>query len=116
MQDVALDCLLQHHSKSRLALLASLVQLAIPFCILFFFVLVFCTIHAWQWFRSSIPPDRHGLNMLLKVSTYAVLGFFYTSLAQAALNQLSCYQIDTPIPADTPYPQYLEVRCVHKLT
>lgn len=52
---------------------------------------------------------RSMLFKQLKVATYAVLGFFYTSLTQAALNIMSCYPIDAPVPADTPYPESLQV-------
>ncbi|KAL0038200.1 hypothetical protein WJX79_007783 [Trebouxia sp. C0005] len=107
---VALDCLLQHHSTSSLPLsvLSTLVQLAIPFCILLFFTLLFCGLHIWSWRRNGAKADRACLNRRLKVSTYAVLGFFYTSITQAALNQFSCYQIDSPIPLNTAYPQFLQ--------
>ncbi len=111
LQVVALDCLLQHHSTSSLPLsvLSTLVQLAIPFCILLFFTLLFCGLHVWSWRQNAAKADRAYLNRRLKVSTYAVLGFFYTSITQAALNQFSCYQIDSPIPLNTAYPQFLQV-------
>ena len=110
MQVVALDCLLQHQSSSPvpLSVLSILVQLAIPFCILLFFVLFFCLLHLLSWHKSGANPGWYSLRRRLKVTTYAVLGFFYTSLTQAALNLFSCYQIDYPIPADTPYPQFLQ--------
>jgi len=108
---VALDCLLQHHSTSSLPLsvLSTLVQLAIPFCILLFFTLLFCGLHIWSWRQNGAKADRACLKRRLQVSTYAVLGFFYTSITQAALNQFSCYQIDSPIPLNIAYPQFLQV-------
>ena len=110
MQVVALDCLLQHQRSSSLPLsvLSTLVQLAIPFCILLFFVLFFCLLHLWSWHKHGANPGWYSLRRRLKVTTYAVLGFFYTSLTQAALNLFSCYQIDYPVPAGTPYPQFLQ--------
>jgi len=111
LQVVALDCLLQHHSTSSLPLsvLSTLVQLAIPFCILLFFTLLFCGLHIWSWRQNGAKADRACLKRRLQVSTYAVLGFFYTSITQAALNQFSCYQIDSPIPLNIAYPQFLQV-------
>ena len=98
----------QHHRKARLSLLASLVQLAMPFCILLFFVLLFCSFHAWQWLRQGVKSDPHRLTRRLKVATYAVSNFFYTSLAQAALNQLFMLS-DSPILDGCPYRQFLQV-------
>ena len=108
---MALDCLLQHHSTSSLPLsvLSTLVQLAIPFCILLFFTLLFCGLHIWSWLQNGAKADRACLKRRLQVSTYAVLGFFYTSITQAALNQFSCYQIDSSIPLNIAYPQFLQV-------
>lgn len=111
MQVVALDCLLQRHSTSSLPLpiLSTLVQLAVPFCFLLFFVVFFCVLHIAAWHKAGANPGWHTLSRQLKVSTYAVLGFFYTSLTQASLNQFSCYEIDYPIPTNTPYPYFLQV-------
>ena len=90
LQVVALDCLLQHHMTSTsipLSVLSTLVQLAIPLCILLFFVLFFCFLHTWRRLCGS-PQRKQLLRKQLKVSTYAVLGFFFTSLTQASLNIL----------------------------
>ena len=112
LQVVALDCLLEHQSTSALpvSLLATLVQLAIPLCILLFFVLLFCGLHLWRWWWKGAKWDQACLNRRLSIAAYAVLGFFYTSFALAALNQFSCYHIDAPIPSGTPYPHLLQVR------
>ena len=107
---VALDCLLQHANQAAvpLSVLSTLVQLAIPLCILLFFILFFCSLHLCRRLRGMQQP-RSVLCKQLKVSTYAVLGFFFTSLTQASLSIFSCYQIDAPTPEDTPYPQNLQV-------
>ena len=109
MQVVALDCLLQHSNQSAIpvSVLSTLVQLAIPLCILLFFILFFLCLHACRGLKST-TQGRTLLHRQLKVSTYAVLGFFYTSLTQAILSIFSCYLIDAPIPSTTAYPQNLQ--------
>lgn len=108
LQVVALDCLLQHRSQHvPLSVLSTLVQLALPLCILILFVLFFSCRYIWRQFQGRQQP-RSVLSKQLKVSTYAVLAFFYTSLTQASLNTFSCYQIDAPIPSGTTYVDNLQ--------
>lgn len=108
LQVVALDCLLQHRSQRvPLSVLSTLVQLALPLCILVLFVLFFSCRYIWRRGQGRQQP-RCMLSKQLKVSTYAVLGFFYTSLTQASLNIFSCYQIDAPTPSGTPYVENLQ--------
>lgn len=109
LQVVALDCLLHHRSQHIPLSVGSIhVQLALPLCILVLFVLYFSCRYTWRKFLGRQQP-RNVLSKQLKVSTYAVLGFFYTLLTQASLNIFSCYQIDAPTPSGTLYAENLQV-------
>lgn len=116
VQVVALECLLQQRSQHAvipLSVLSSVVQLAIPLCILVLFLSFFTYRFFWRFLQGRQDP-RSFLSKQLKVSAYAVLGFFYTSLTQASLDTFSCYQIDTPVPSEIPYPDNLQASsCIH---
>lgn len=111
MQFVSLDCLLQYHqSQLPLAVSRVLVQIFLPFAILAFFCFVWLLVYLFL--QQQQPDGNRNLGWLTKkcqISAYSVLGFFYPSITQAALSIFSCYPIDAPVPANTPYKAFVMV-------
>ena len=83
----------------------TIVQIIVPIAMMGILMLGFCIYNAIV--RQAADPS--WLRRHIRITAFSVAGFFYPSLSQAALNIFSCFPVDTPIPADQPYRDFLLV-------
>ena len=104
MQVVPLDCLI-HYTNLPLHVSRTIIQIIVPIVMMGILMLAFCAYH----YAKGSTTDSSWLRRHIKITAFSVSGFFYPSLSQAALNIFSCFPIDTPVPWDLPYKDYLQV-------
>ena len=77
--------------------------------ILLLLMLLLCIIHEIRVLRGY-TVDPQWLARHLKITAFSVSGYFYPPLSQATLNIFSCSPIDSPIPAELPDKDLLQIR------
>ena len=105
---MAFDCIVHQFSGStHLSVMRILVQIFVPFAVLLLFSIAWAAVYYLKHLQAPMQFD--WLQKRLLLTSFSVLGYFYPSLTQAALNIFACFPLDSPVDQDTLYRDNLRV-------